>query len=244
MVIYFIGIELFSLRYGAVTIHKSIPSFIRVNDMYDFSKVIAYSKPHTVIEEILASLKPIVPVKVARAGQRFQLEQKDKRICFLLYSGSCIVRRVEDSLVLSTVRAPCFMGLQDIYHAKPDIHILAVSDVEYGVITVDDFFDYADRENLWKTICYMLMLSTTRFSEYQRETVGVSNYELICNLLMSLSIECFEIRASTTALKYIQDRSRLSRSGIMNTLASLKSWGYIDIKNGLLMKINALPKRF
>ncbi|CAI1969616.1 putative DNA-binding transcriptional regulator [Serratia fonticola] len=212
--------------------------------MYDFSKVTERTKALAAVDEILASIRSIAQIKQGRTGQRFYLEQNDKRMCFLLYSGICIAKRTQDSLVLSTIRAPCIIGLQDVFHAKSDVQLLAISDVEYGILPVDDFFRYADTNDVWKDICLMLMLSTTRFSEYQRETVGISNYELICNLLNSLSIEDFEIRATTTALEYIQERSLLSRSGIMKTLSSLKTGGYIDIKNGLLIKINSLPKKF
>ncbi|CNH93300.1 putative DNA-binding transcriptional regulator [Yersinia aldovae] len=149
-----------------------------------------------------------------------------------------------DSLILSTIRAPSIVGLQDIFHVKSDVQVFANSDVEYGLMEVNELFSCADAKNLWKDMCYMLMLSSTRFSEYQKETVGISNYELICNLLISLNNEDFEIRATTTALEYIQGRSMLSRSGIMKTLASLKTGGYINIKNGLLIKINSLPKKF
>ncbi|MFV8866784.1 helix-turn-helix domain-containing protein [Serratia fonticola] len=212
--------------------------------MYDFSKVTERTKALTAVEEILASIRPIAHIKQGRTGQRFYLEQNDKRMCFLLYSGICIAKRTQDSLVLSTIRSPNIIGLQDVFHAKSDVQILAISDVEYGILPVDDLFCYADTQDIWKDICLMLMLSATRFSEYQRETVGISNYELICNLLTSLSIEDFEIRATTTALEYIKERSLLSRSGIMKTLSSLKAGKYIDIKNGLLIKINSLPKKF
>jgi hypothetical protein len=212
--------------------------------MYDFSKVIEQDTPITSIDEILTSIKPITQVRQGRSGQRFYLDQSDKKMCFLLYSGTCIAKRTHDSLVLSTIRSPSIFGLQDIFHAKSDMHLLAMTDVEYGMVAVDEFFSYADDNHLWKNICYMLMLSATRFSEYQKETVGISNYELICNLLSSLSVESFEIRATTTALEYIQERSLLSRSGIMKTLATLKEGGYIVIKKGLLISINSLPKRF
>lgn len=212
--------------------------------MYDFSKVTEQTKALVAVEEILTSMKSIAQIKQGRTGQRFYLEQNDKRVCFLLYSGTCIAKRTQDSLVLSTIRSPSIVGLQDVFHAKSDMHLLAVGDIEYAILSVDDFFCHAETKNLWKNICFMLMLSATRFSEYQCETVGISNYELICNLLISLSIEDFEIRATTTALEYIQERSLLSRSGIMKTLASLKAGGYIDIKNGLLIKINSLPKKF
>ncbi|MEX2976657.1 helix-turn-helix domain-containing protein [Serratia fonticola] len=212
--------------------------------MYDFSKVIEQSRPFIAVEEILASFKSIVRLKQGRVGQRFYLEQSDKRMCFLLYNGTCIAKRTHDSLVLSTIKSPSIVGLQDVFHAKSDVHLLAMGDIEYGMMTIDEFFFYAESNNLWKNISYMLMLSATRFSEYQREMVGISNYELICNLLTSLSNENFEIRATTTALEYIQERSLLSRSGIMKTLSSLKAGGYILIKNGILIKINSLPKKF
>ncbi|MBE4810073.1 MULTISPECIES: helix-turn-helix domain-containing protein [unclassified Enterobacter cloacae complex] len=162
----------------------------------------------------------------------------------MLYSGTCLVKRSSDSLVLSTITAPCLVGLHDIYHEKSDVLIHAVSDIEYGITKAKDFFNFVDENHLWKEISYMLMISTTRFSEYQKETVGISNYELICNLLMSLNNESFEIRATTSALEYIQERSSLSRSGIMKILASLRDGGYIVIKKGLLIKINKLPKGF
>lgn len=212
--------------------------------MYDFSKVIEQSSSVTAIEEILTSLKPISQLKQGKAGQRFYLDQSQKRMCFLLYSGTCIAKRTHDSFVLSTISSPSILGLQDIFHVKSAIHLSAINDIEYGLITVDEFFSYADDKKLWKNICFMLMLSATRFSEYQREMVGVTNYELICNLLTSLSTESFEIRATTTALEYVQERSQLSRSGIMKTLATLKAGDYISIKNGLLIKINSLPRRF
>lgn len=212
--------------------------------MYDFSKVVERTEPTTSIEEVLNATKLIVPVKQGRSGQRFYLDRSDKKMCLLLYRGTCIAKRTNDSLVLSTIKAPTIFGLHDVFHAKSDVHLLAISDVEYGMIPLDELLSYIDDNNLWKSICYMLMLSATRFSEYQKETVGISNYELICNLLTSLSAESFEIRATTTALEYIQERSLLSRSGIMKTLSSLKVGGYIIIKKGLLIKVNSLPKRF
>lgn len=212
--------------------------------MYDFSKVIEKDAPLVEIEEIFTSIKSIVPSKKGKSGQRFYLDQSDKRMCFLLYSGTCILKRTSDSLILSTIRAPSIVGLHDVFHDKSDVQIITNSEIEYRLLSVDELFAFAEDKHLWKNLCYMLMLSATRFSEYQKETVGISNYELICNFLTSLNNENFEVRATTTALEYIQGRCMLSRSGIMKTLASLKTGGYIIIKNGLLIKINSLPKKF
>ncbi|WP_411750941.1 helix-turn-helix domain-containing protein [Serratia sp. (in: enterobacteria)] len=212
--------------------------------MYDFSKVIEKHVPQAEIDEMFTSIESFSPARKGKPGQRFYLDQSDKRMCFLLYSGTCTIKRNSDSLILSTLRAHSIVGLQDIFHDKSDVQIIANSEIEYRLLSVDELFLHVEDKHLWKNICYMLMLSATRFSEYQKETVGVSNYELICNLLTSLSMESFEIRATTTALEYVQERSLLSRSGIMKTLSSLKAGGYVIIKKGLLIRINSLPKKF
>lgn len=212
--------------------------------MYDINKVITSTKPFNQIQELFSSLKNIAGVKNGRDSQRFHLDKDGLRRCFLLYSGTCVVKRNIDSLVLSTITGPSIVGLHDFFHAKSEVQICAMSDIQYGMPVVDELLNHVEDHHLWKGMSYMLMLSATRFIEYQQETVGVSNYELICNLLNSLNNESFEIRATTTALEYIKERSLLSRSGIMKTLASLRTGGYIVIKKGLLIKINVLPKRF
>ncbi|MBB6116537.1 helix-turn-helix domain-containing protein [Rahnella sp. Larv3_ips] len=212
--------------------------------MYDLNKVVESKGAISEIDDIFSSIETEFPLKKGVARQRFSLDQDEKRMCLILYSGSCILKRTNDSLVLSTIVAPNIVGLQDVFHSKSDVQIVASTDIEYRYISVDDLFLYAENKHLWKSLCYFMMLSTTRFSEYQRETVGISNYEMICNFLKSLCHESFEVRATTTALDYIQGRCMLSRSGILKTLSTLKAGGYITIKNGLLININSLPKRF
>lgn len=212
--------------------------------MFDINKVISDTVSTEPIQALFSSLKEFVGERKGRESQRFHLEKEGKRMCFILYSGTCVVRRTYDSLVLSTITAPSIIGLYDIFHPKPEVQICAVVDIQYGMVKVDTLLDFIEKQQLWKNVSYMLMLSTTRFSEYQQETVGISNYELICNMLISLSNENFDIRASTTALEYIRSRSNLSRSGIMKTLSELRVGGYVVIKKGLLIKINSLPRRF
>lgn len=212
--------------------------------MYDFSKIIDQTPHNNEIDYFFDSLKSIGNIKSAKSGQKFGLSNKGEKLCFILFDGSGLVRREQDSMVLSTIHGPSIIGLQGAYHQKSELQISAASEIEYCLVPIEEFFKWAEDNQLWKSLCYMLMLTITRFSDYQKNTVGVSNYELICNLLNSLNNEPFEIRATTTALEYIKSRSMLSRSGIMKTLSSLKFGGYISMNKGLLVKINMLPKKF
>jgi len=88
------------------------------------------------------------------------------------------------------------------------------------------------------------MYMATRYQGYLQQNTLVPTYTLLCNYLRALLEEDFEVRASTTAEKYIKERTNLSRSIIMKTLGELNKGGYIIIKRGLLIKINHLPEKF
>ena len=54
-----------------------------------------------------------------------------------------------------------------------------------------------------------------------------------------------ESRLRTSILDYIQERTHLSRSSILNVMFALKNGGYIDIKRGgYLLEVINLPEKF
>ncbi|CAM6830726.1 helix-turn-helix domain-containing protein [Klebsiella michiganensis] len=53
-----------------------------------------------------------------------------------------------------------------------------------------------------------------------------------------------DYRHSVTAEKYIREKTRLSRSGVMRILAALKTGGFIEMEEGKLIKINKLPAKY
>lgn len=54
-----------------------------------------------------------------------------------------------------------------------------------------------------------------------------------------------EVRMRTTILEYIQDRTLLSRSSILNVLSALKQGKYIAFKRGgYLLEVGHLPESF
>ncbi|MCP6547610.1 helix-turn-helix domain-containing protein, partial [Klebsiella pneumoniae] len=54
-----------------------------------------------------------------------------------------------------------------------------------------------------------------------------------------------ETRLRVSILEYIQDRTHLSRSSILNVLSALKKGGYIAFaRGGYLQSITSLPEKF
>lgn len=201
-------------------------------------------KPSLHIQLLLDAFIKARGARKASSGQRFQLMKQGQPLCFLLHQGSCVVSRSDDSLVISTIYAPNIVGVNALIPAEANVVIEANSDIEFTQVPLAEFLAFTDEHHLWKHVSYLLMFYSSRLYEHQRKNSGLPTYKLITNLLYALNNEDFETRAMTTAAEYIQDRTFLSRSGIMKILSELKAGGYIVLKRGLLIKINKLPEKF
>ncbi|MDU2881059.1 MAG: helix-turn-helix domain-containing protein, partial [Enterobacter sp.] len=70
-------------------------------------------------------------------------------------------------------------------------------------------------------------------------------YSVIRNHLQEMILLPEETRLRTTILEYIQDRTLLSRSSILNVLSALKQGEYIAFKRGgYLLEVRHLPESF
>lgn len=68
---------------------------------------------------------------------------------------------------------------------------------------------------------------------------------MIRNHLEEMILLPEETRKRVSILDYIQDRTHLSRSSVLNVVSALKKGGYIDFeRGGYLTSINKLPERF
>lgn len=67
---------------------------------------------------------------------------------------------------------------------------------------------------------------------------------MIRQQLIKLMEEEEGYRYSVTAERYIREKTRLSRSGVMRILAALKTGGFIEMEEGKLIKINKLPAKY
>lgn len=205
---------------------------------------VAALKPTLHIQALIDAFSEVRERRHAVTGKRFQLLSQGKPMCFLLCKGSCVISRGDDALVISTISAPNIVGVNALIPVDTSVVIEATSDINYLQVSLDEFLAYTQEKHMWEHVAYLLMFYSSRLYEYQRTNAGIPTYKIISNLLYALSNEDFETRAMTSAAEYIQERTFLSRSGIMKVLSELKTGGYIVLKRGLLIKINKLPEKF
>ena len=201
-------------------------------------------KPIAHIQAVVNSLLHIHPASKAQKGQRFVLSDGDKKLCFILLEGHCDVARGTDALTFFSLTSPGILGFSDFSHSSQTLVISASGPVKYLTLPTELVLQTIKENNLWESTTYFLMYMAARYQEYLQKNTSLSSYDLIRNNLHALSHEPFDVRATTTALKYIGDRTNLSRSLIMKILGELNNGEFIVIKRGLLITINKLPEKY
>ncbi|VTN11999.1 putative DNA-binding transcriptional regulator [Raoultella terrigena] len=99
--------------------------------------------------------------------------------------------------------------------------------------------------DLWEEVTSLLAYHTSYLVYRDDLVLQQRTYSVIRNHLMEMLLMPDETRLRVSILEYIQDRTHLSRSSILNVLSALKKGGYIEFaRGGYLQSVNMLPEKF
>lgn len=100
-------------------------------------------------------------------------------------------------------------------------------------------------EGVWEDVAALLSYHTAYLIFRDAQVLQQRTYSVIRNHLQEMILLPEETRLRTTILEYIQDRTLLSRSSILNVLSALKQGEYISFKRGgYLLDVRHLPESF
>ncbi|PLM90550.1 Crp/Fnr family transcriptional regulator, partial [Klebsiella variicola] len=101
------------------------------------------------------------------------------------------------------------------------------------------------QHNLWEEVTSLLAYHTSYLVYRDDLVLQQRTYSVIRNHLLEMMLLTAETRLRVSILEYIQDRTHLSRSSILNVLSALKKGGYIAFaRGGYLQSITSLPEKF
>lgn len=101
------------------------------------------------------------------------------------------------------------------------------------------------QHNLWEEVTSLLAYHTSYMVYRDDLVLQQRTYSVIRNHLLEMMLLSEETRQRVSILEYIQDRTLLSRSSILNVLSALKKGGYITFaRGGYLQNIVSLPEKF
>lgn len=196
-------------------------------------------------------LAPFGTAFTLRASTKMLLSNERESAFILLVTSGCFaVSHAQVELHMATVFAPTVVGLIDGYSlyydvkARPQHYIRAETDCTGWIVPLDLFVEKCDEFNLWHDIARILAQRMMVMSAHDSELVGNDAYSKIRSLLMELWLYPEDIRLQIKVSSFIQRRTRISRSRIMDVLAELKKGNYIEIKSGVLIAMEKLPLAF
>lgn len=203
------------------------------------------SRPEASIQNLITALEPYgAPMEVI-PRKRINWEYKDVPQFYVFKSGELSVLRATDGLVITTVYDQNLFGIAESIHPLRS-HILR-AETECTMLRLDASLahELITQKELWKDISFILAYYTTYLFYRDSLVVQQRTYSIIRSHLMEMIRLPEESRLRTSILDYIQERTHLSRSSILNVMFALKNGGYIDIKRGgYLLEVINLPEKF
>ncbi|HDR2795279.1 MULTISPECIES: helix-turn-helix domain-containing protein [Enterobacter] len=202
-------------------------------------------RPEQSIERLTAILEPIAENVKLVPRKRITWTHKGRQQMYLFQQGELSLLRASDGLLLVTVYEPHLFGIAEMIRPTQG-HILRVES-ESTVLRADA--DHAAtlfrEQGVWEDVAAVLSYHTAYLVYRDAQVVQQRTYSVIRNHLQEMILLPEEARMRTTILDYIQDRTLLSRSSILNVLSALKKGQYISFKRGgYLLEMTHLPESF
>ncbi|EHM49471.1 hypothetical protein HMPREF0880_01645 [Yokenella regensburgei ATCC 43003] len=177
--------------------------------------------------------------------KRITWKQKEEANLYIFLEGELSILRTSDNLVLVTVYEPHLFGVAEMFQPLRS-HALR-PEVKSTILRIEASKAKAifREENLWEDVTALLSYHTAYMGYRDDLVLQQRTYSVIRNHLLEMILLPEETRMRVSILEYIQDRTHLSRSSVLNVLSALKKGEYIDfIRGGYLRSIKLLPEKF
>jgi hypothetical protein len=202
-------------------------------------------RPQQAINRLLDALEPYATPVSAIARKKLNWNHKSKQQVYLFMQGEISMLRVSDGLLMITVYEGHVFGIAEILQPMRG-HVLR-TETESVVLRMDaeDAIRVIREQNLWEDVTSLLAYHTAYLAYRDALVLQQRTYAVIRSHLMEMILLPEEMRMRISILDYIQDRTHLSRSSVLNVLSALKKGKYIQfIRGGYLQHIESLPEKF
>jgi len=201
-------------------------------------------KPINDINKIISTVSDPSRIRTAKTRQVITTNTHEEPMAVLIHEGLLAAYRNSDRLLLRYFQAPLIVGINALVDMNEGIVYKAYSEVRYELQPRAAVLEKIDSANLWRETAMLFMFGVKRYAEAHRTSAGLSTYEMIRFNLFALMEEEESLRLSINVSDYIQDRTRISRSRVMKILSDLREGNFIEIKRGILLKVNKLPENY
>ena len=202
-------------------------------------------RPEQSIQRLLALLIPSAEKVNVAPRKRITWTHKNEPQLYLFLEGELSILRASDGLLIVTFYEPHLFGIAEMI--QPVRGHLLRAETESTILSINAkmAMDIFRQHQVWEDVTALLSYHMAYLFYRDALLMQQSTYSVIRNHLQEMGQLPEETRMRMSILEYIQERTHLSRSSILNVLSALKSGNYIEFKRGgYLTEINHLPERF
>ncbi|QBM23338.1 helix-turn-helix domain-containing protein [Citrobacter arsenatis] len=202
-------------------------------------------RPEQSIQRLIQVLEPIAEKLKVVPRRRIMWKYKNKPQLYLFLQGELSILRSSDGLLIVTVYEPHLFGIAEMIQPVHGHLLRAEAESIILRVDADKARELFHQQGLWEDAAAVLSYHTGYLFYRDDLVVQQRTYSVIRNHLEEMILLPEETRKRVSILDYIQDRTHLSRSSVLNVVSALKKGNYIDFeRGGYLTTINKLPERF
>lgn len=202
-------------------------------------------RPEHSIECLTAILEPVAEKVKLAPRKRITWKHKGRQQMYLFQDGELSLLRASDGLLLVTVFEPHLFGIAEMIQPTQGHILRAERESTILRADADEAAALFRDQGVWEDVAALLSYHTAYLIYRDAQVVQQRTYSVIRSYLQEMILLPDETRMRTSILEYIQDRTLLSRSSILNVLSALKQGQYIAFKRGgYLLEVGHLPESF
>jgi hypothetical protein len=200
------------------------------------------TRPSDSIERLINILAPFGEHIDVTAKKRLTWEKEGKPFVYLFLSGELSVSRVTDGILIATVNEPHVFGFSEFFYPLRGNRLRAETACKLSRLEQQKAEIIIEQHGLWRDVAAVLAFHTNRMVYRDLQIMNQRTYPIVCYYLRELNELPDETKARVNILNYIQERSGLSRSSILNIVSSLKTDKAINFaRGGYNLEVFCLP---
>ncbi|TDS93101.1 winged helix-turn-helix DNA binding protein [Rahnella sp. BIGb0236] len=208
-------------------------------------KITPPQRPEESVSRLISALMPVsTPITVVPRKRLAWAYQGNPQF-YLFLEGEVSVLRASDGLVMATAYEPLVFGIAE---AMQKVHSQTLRvDTQAALRRVDAAQAMAifSENTLWQDVAATLSYFSSYLFYRDALVVQQRTYSVIRNHLQEMILLPADTRLRISILEYIQERTHLSRSSVLNVIHALKAGDYIETsRGGYLLELTQLPEEF
>ncbi|QKN82037.1 helix-turn-helix domain-containing protein [Scandinavium goeteborgense] len=200
-------------------------------------------RPTAAIDRLITVLKPLGKIIDVAPKKRLNWDHGGVPYVYVFLEGELSVSRVTDSILIATVTEPHIFGFSEMFSPLRGNKLRAETPCLLSRLELQDATSAIEQNGLWRDVAEVLAYHTNTMLCRDMQIVNQRTFPIVCHYLRELDKLPEETKARVNILNYIQERTGLSRSSILNIISSLKTDKYINFaRGGYMLQVFDLPE--